>query len=198
MKKTLFPTLVLALTLTGGLLPAQASELDAFLSPRCGVGEPEFQVEDILRRFGPEIYSRATGFQILDADISNEILMWYLGSMKDDTSRQLAEQVVRNGSPSFRRMVMGAVSFSPDWSGLRLVAIGAMDRDEETRDSASSILADVDVAQLARTGARIPGLRQEIVQLLTTQISAETNPRLKGNLQTALQKLQSVQVSAGN
>jgi hypothetical protein len=190
MKKTVLSlTFLLALSLVGGLATVQASELDTFLQPYCGVGDPTFKVENVLRDHASEIYARSTGFQVLEVTAQNEALMWYLGALTDADSRQLAESVVRLGAPSFRRKVMGAVSARPDWTGLRIVAIGGSDVEEETRDSAASILADTDYTVLSQSGTKIANLRSEIVTKLQAQIKVETNPRLRGNFETALRKI---------
>jgi|GEM_PF-6959070 len=190
MKKTVLSlTFLLALSLVGGMASVQATELDPFLDPYCGVGDPAFKVENVLRDHAQEIYARSTGFQVLEVTPQHEALMWYLGALTDADSRLLAEQVVLKGAPSFRRKVMGAVSARPDWSGLRIVAIGGSDVEEETRDSAASVLADTDYTTLSQTGPKVANLRSEIVAKLKAQIAAETNPRLRGNFETALRKI---------
>lgn len=190
MKKTVLSlTFLLALSFVGGLASVQASPLDPFLDPYCGVGDPTFKVEDVLRNHGPEIYARASGFQLLEVTAQHEALVWYLGALTDADSRQLAEQVVRYGAPSFRRKVMGAVSARPDWAGLRIVAIGGSDPLDETRDSAASILADTDYTMLSSTGTKVANLRSEIVTMIRASIAAETDPRLRGNFETALRKI---------
>lgn len=192
MKMPVLTTLLVALTLLVGLVPAQASALDQYLMPRCGVGDPGFTPEDVIRDHGPEIYARATGFLLMEDNAANNILLWYLGRMKDADSRDLAERIVREGLPEFRRVVMGAVSASPDWTGLRIVAIGAGDAEEMTRDSACSVLSDVDYTTLNTSGAQVAKLRTEIVGMLKVRIAAESNPRLRGNLETALRKIQAL------
>lgn len=188
------PLMLLALLCTAP--SAGASDLDRFLIPRCGVDEPEMTPAQIVQRYGAEILSRAGGYLMLDAEKpENEILMWYLGAMTSPEGRALASQVVRNGAPTFRMMVMGAVSYSPDWSGLKVVAIGLEDADDMVRDSASSVLYDIDYTALPSLGKEPAEARTLLLETLERQIARERDDRLRGYMHLARTKLQALQLA---
>ncbi|HYE79841.1 MAG TPA: hypothetical protein VEI97_17790 [bacterium] len=189
MKKPLICSLLATLALAVAAPGAMAESLDDYLKPRCGV-EDQFPLDRILATYGDEIVARAQGFLMLEPTAENNNLIWMLGLLRTQEALTLSARIVEEGNPDFRRMSMGAVSFRPDWPGVMRVLDGADDPEEMTRDSATSVLADIDFSASVFQGKGAPTHRDAAVARLRALAAAETNARLKGNLQTALAHIQ--------
>lgn len=188
MKKTLICSLLATLALAVAAPGVHAESLDDFLKPRCGVDD-QFPLDQILATYESEIISRSQGFLMLNPSAENNQLIWMLGLLRTPEAQALSARVVEEGNPDFRRMSMGAVSFRPDWAGIKRVVGGADDPEEMTRDSASSVLADLDYNTVSLAVGQ-SGEKATLIATLNKLASLEPNPRLKGNLRTAAAKLQ--------